>query len=100
MEAPGLQRLAPGEEVFLAPVSSQGFRDFRFALLATIVAQAGERLGIALSGDNCIENLQAGVAGDVGDGVVQLHVHLVERLLHPQQMLAGGAHQAIAVTHE
>jgi len=70
VEAPRLQRLAQGEEVFLAPVSSQGFGDFRLALLATIVAQTGGRLGVALSGDDGIEDGQPGVASDVGDGVV------------------------------
>jgi len=100
MEAPGFQRLAQGEKVFLAPVTSQGFRDFGLTLLATVVAQAGERLGVALSGDDGIEDRQARLSGDVGDGVVQLHIHLVERLLNPQQVLAAGAHHALAVAHQ
>ena len=75
MKASGLQRLAQSEKVLLAPISSQRFRNFRLALLATIVAQAGESLRVALSGDDRLENRQA---GDLGDGVVQLHVHLIE----------------------
>lgn len=43
---------------------------------------------------------ESGLPGDVGDGVVQLDVHLVKSLLHPQQMLAGRTHQAIAMAHQ
>jgi hypothetical protein len=32
--------------------------------------------------------------------VVQLHVHLVERLLHAQQVFATRAHQALAMSHQ
>ena len=70
VKAPRFQRLAQREEMLLAPVTFQGFGDFGLALLAAVVAQAGERLGVALSCDYGIEDRQAGKPGDVGDGVV------------------------------
>ncbi len=100
VEAPCLEGLTQGEEVFLAPVAVQGFGNLGLALLASIVAVAGEHLGITLARHDGIEDCQAGHTGDVGDDVVQLHVHLVEGLLHAQQVLAGGAHEALTVARQ
>ncbi len=100
VEAPGFEGLAQGKEMFLAPVAIEGFGDLSFALLATIVAMAGEHLGVALARHDGVEDGHTGEPGDVGNRVMQLHVHLVERLLHAQQVLAAGAHQALAVAHE
>jgi len=100
MEAPGLQRLAQGEEVLLAPVPAQAAGDLRFALLAAEVPQPRQCLRIAFPREDGVEDGQPGLPGDVGDGVVQLDVHLVERLLHPQQMLTGCPHQSLPVAHQ
>lgn len=40
-----------------------------------------------------IEDGQAGHSGDIADGVVDLHVHLIERFLYPEEMLAAGLHE-------
>ncbi len=67
---------AQGEEVFVAPVSQQRLGDLGFALLAAVVAVAGEHLGVARSRHDGVGDREAGDPGDFGDGMVQLHVHL------------------------
>ncbi len=42
----------------------------------------GEHDGIALAGDDGSDDLHSGRAGDVGDDVMELNIHLHERLLH------------------
>ncbi len=100
VEAPRLEGLAQGEEVLLAPVAQQRLGDLGLALLAAGVAVAGEHPGVALARHDCVEDREAGDPGDVGDGVVQLHVHLIERLLDAQEVVAAGAHEALAVAHQ
>lgn len=46
------------------------------------MAQARQRLRIALAGKDRAYDTQAGRAGDVGDNVVQLKIHLRQGLLH------------------
>lgn len=55
---------------------------------------------ITFTVENGIEDGQAGHSGDIADGVVDLHVHLIERFLNPEEMLAAGLHEAIAVAHQ
>ena len=79
VEAPGLEGLRQGEDVFLAPVTVQGLGNLGLALLASIVAVAGEHSGVTLARHDGVQYCQGDHSGDVGDDVVQLHVHLVER---------------------
>ena len=100
VEAPCFEGLTQGEEVLFAPVAVQGFGDLGLAFLAAVVTVAGEHLGVALARHDGVEDRQTGDTGNVGDDVVQLHVHLVECLLDAQEMLAGSAHEALAMAHE
>ena len=67
-----LGAVAPGERL----------RDRLGTGVATVVAQARQRLGIALAGKDRAYDTQAGRAGDVGDDVVELKIHLRQGLLH------------------
>jgi hypothetical protein len=43
-------------------------------------------LGVALPGDNGPQDLQPGHAGDVGQDVMELQVHLLQGFLHMQDV--------------
>src|SRR5713226_3417592 len=53
--------------------------------------------GIALAREDGIENRLATGSGDVAEHMVELHVHLTERLLHVQNVLGGHLQQAATV---
>ena len=67
-----LGAIAPGE----------GLRDRLSTGVATVVAQARQRLRVALAGKDRAYDTQPSRAGDVGDNVVKLKIHLRQRLLH------------------
>ena len=46
------------------------------------MAQARQHLRVALAGKDRADDPQAGRAGDVGDDVVELKIHLGQCLLH------------------
>jgi hypothetical protein len=53
-------------------------------------------LGVAFAGHDGFDDGQAGLAAQVTDDVVQLHVHLGQGLLHAQDLLGGRLHHATA----
>lgn len=57
-------------------------RDRLGAGMATVMAQARQRLWIALGGKDRAYDTQVGRAADLGDNVVQLKIHLRPVLLH------------------
>ena len=65
-----------------AVASGERLRDRLGAGVAAVMAQARQRLRIALAGNDRAYDTQAGRAGDVGDDVVQLKIHLRQGLLH------------------
>ncbi len=69
-------------------------------LLAPAVAVLGKDLGVANAAHDCSDDLHARDAGDVGDHVVQLDVHLHERLLHVLDVRRSVVDQALAMTQE
>ena len=98
--APGLEGLAQHEKVFGLPVPSQGCGDLGLGLLAATVAQSGQRGRVAFARHDGVEDGLPGLAGDVADGAVQQHVHLVEGLLQAQDMFAARAHEVVALAHQ
>lgn len=80
------QRLLEDEEVLLAPGAGEGLGDFVFGFLAARVAQGGEFMGVTLTGDDGADDGQAGLTGDVGDGLIEADVHVNQRLLHVQHV--------------
>ena len=67
-----LGAVAPGE----------GLRDRLSTGVATVMARTRQHLRVALAGKDRADNPQAGRAGDVGDDVVELKIHLCQCLLH------------------
>ena len=65
--------------------------------LAALVAQGGQHGRVSLAGHDGADDAQAGRAGDVGDDVVQLQVHLRQRLLHVLDVRRGVVQQALAL---
>jgi len=86
VEVEEFERLFEGEKVFVAPIAGEGLGDGLLGGLTGGVAQAGQDEWIALSGDDSAEDLKAGGAGDVGEDVVELEVHLLEGLLHVEDV--------------
>jgi hypothetical protein len=78
--------LLEDEEVFFAPGAGEGLGDFLFRLLAARIAQGGEFMGVTLTGDDGADDGQAGLAGDIRDGLVEADVHLGEGFLHVQDV--------------
>lgn len=71
------------EEVFLSPRAGEVSRDVLDGFLATMVTKHVQPDRIALSGDDGADDGHARGPGEIGDGSMDLHVHLVEGLLHP-----------------
>ena len=65
-----------------AVAAGERLRDRLGTGVATVMAQARQRLRVALAGKDRADDAQAGRAGDVGDDVVELKIHLRQGLLH------------------
>ena len=53
-----------------------------------------------LAGEDCADDPQSGCAGDIGDDMVELEVHLGQRLLDVLYMRGGILEQTLALTYE
>jgi hypothetical protein len=94
---PQLVGLAQGEEVFLAPVAAQTFGDRLAAGFDAVVFQLRQRHRIAFATQDGFQYGQARHAGDVADDVLELNVHLRERLVQVVHAPRRSVHQPIAV---
>ena len=92
-----LQRLGQGEDVLLPVVADQRRAQGRERGLAAPVAQGGQAVRIALAGDNGPDDAQPRLAGDVSHHVLELQVHLDQRLLHVLDVGGGGFQEALAL---
>ena len=81
VEAPGFEGLAQGEEMFGPVVADQGFFDGGIGSLDAVVFEFNQLLWATFAGQNRVEHGLTGGSDDVADDVVQLQVHLGERLL-------------------
>jgi len=81
------------EQMLRVPGPRQVRRHLRRRLLAAPVAQLRQALRIALARHDGAHDGHPGLAGHVGDRVVHLHVHLIERLLHPLHDARPVGHQ-------
>ena len=80
------KRLLQRKQVLGAVATSERLLDRLNAGVATIMAQARQHLGVTFAGEDGADNPHAGGAGDVGNDVVKLEVHLRQRLLHVLNM--------------
>jgi len=88
--------LTEAEEMFGAPVADQGLGDLVAGTFNLVLFECGQLVGVALAGENGLEDGQAGDAGDIADDVVQGEVHLLEGLLEVQHVAGGGAAVVVA----
>ena len=71
------------EDMLVAPGAGEVLRARRLRLATPPIPQRREPSRVALARDDGPNNRQPRRAGEVGDGAVDLDVHLTERLLHP-----------------
>ena len=90
---------APTQQVLGAVVTGERLLDRLSTSVAPIIAQARQHLGVTLAGEYCADDPQTSRAGDVGDDVVELKVHLCQRLLHVLDMGGRILEQTLALTH-
>ena len=95
----GAPCVAQGEQMFAAPISLQSFEGWQ-AGFDPRVRQCRQARWVALSVQDGVGDGQATESGQIGDGVVQMDVHLVERLLHVQHAARGGLDQAVAMAQQ
>ena len=92
------QCLLQREDVLGAVVAGQRLLDCLSTGVAALVAQARQHVGVTLAGDDCADDAQAGHARDVRDDVMELQVHLCQRLLHVLDMGGRILEQPLALT--
>lgn len=80
------QRLLQDEEMLCPPGTGERLRDFFDALFAVWVAIGSQSLGIALPSNDGANDRLPGDAGDIAEGLRELHVHLQQGLLHVQDV--------------
>ena len=71
------------EKMLVTPIAGQMLRDLLFTLLAASVTQRSKLQRVALAIDDGAHDAHPGLAGNIGHRMMNLHVHLVERLLYP-----------------
>jgi hypothetical protein len=96
----GCQRLSQSEYVFGPVITNQRFGDDRFARLDALVAQFCQDIRVSLSRQDSLDNGKSGLSRDVADDVMQLQVHLIQRLLHVVDVGRRHLHQAFAVPEQ
>ena len=96
-EVVGFEGLLEGKHMFLAVGPFEGPGDVLLARLDTSVPQASQGVAVALTGDDRAQDAHAGLARQVADRLVQLHVHLLERLVHELDLPRAGLDDPLAV---
>src|SRR5450631_2992249 len=81
-------------------IAFERFCDRVLAVLYTAVAEPRQGEGISFARKNRIQNLEATDSRDVVKNAMNLKVHLVQSLLHMQDMLGRHLNQAAAVSPE
>jgi hypothetical protein len=64
------------------------------------VTQRREFGRVAFAGEQGVNDREPGQPSDVADHMVQLQIHLVQRLLHPLDMGRGGLDQALTMSEQ
>ena len=93
----GVHGLSQGKQVLRPIVPHQRFGNDCLAGLNPLVAQPGQFERIPFSFQDGIHDRQTSLACDIADHVVQLQVHLIQRLLHMIDMGRGHLHQTFPV---
>ena len=72
--------------MLFSPGTGQSFDEGGLVGFAARLTEAGQDLGVPFSGDDRAEYLQPGDASDVRQDVMELQVHLLQCLLHMQNV--------------
>jgi hypothetical protein len=96
----GGQRLSQREQMFGPVVAHQRLGNDLFGGFDALITQLGQHGRIALSRQDGIDNRQSGLTHDVADNVMQLQIHLVQRLLHMVDVSRGHLHEAFPVPQQ
>ena len=97
---PGVVGLAEGEEMFGEPVAVEAAGDDIFGSFDAWILERGQGERIALPGEDGLEDGLAGDAGEIADDVVELNIHLGERLLEEADLIGGTTEEPVAMTED
>ncbi len=93
------QRLGKSKDMLVTVVADQRGLDRVHGGFAVDIPERGENLRITLTVDNGTDDPHACCAGDIGHDVMQLQVHLPQRLLHMLDMRGGIFCQTLSLAH-
>ena len=93
------KRLFERKQVLSAVVSGERLLDCFGVGVAAVIPQARQHFGIMFAGEDCADDPQSGCACDIGDDMVELEVHLGQRLLHVLNMRGRILEQTLALTY-
>ena len=93
-----LQGLSESKDVFLTPVSGQRGSDLRLRGMAAPIPMGGQDGRISFTRNHGADDAHAGFARHVGHHVMELNVHLHQRLLHVLDVRRTVVQQALALT--
>jgi hypothetical protein len=71
------------EQVLVTPVAFEMCSDFFLGFFAAAVPVVGKSAWVAFTLNDCTYDGHTGQAGDVGNSMMDLHIHRVEGLVHP-----------------
>jgi hypothetical protein len=97
---PCVQALTESEKMLRTVISNQRLGDDFFAGLDAIVAQGRELQRVSLPVEDGFKDRDSAHSCDVADDMVQLQVHLIQRLLNPLRICACRLHQAVAMAQQ
>ncbi len=98
--AVGVQRLSERKDMLRPVIAPERLCDGLRCRVDAPVAQRGERRGVTFAGENRVDDRESGHPGDVADHVMQLQIHLVQRLLHALDMRRGRLDQALTMPEQ
>ena len=90
--------LSQREQVLLPVISHQAFCDGFVAGSNPGIAERSHRMHIPTAFEDRIHDCQSGRSGDIADDVVQLQIHLIQRLLHVLNVASRHIDEAGAVS--
>ncbi len=74
--------------MLVTPSAGEVLCDFVYAFLASMISKLGELHRVTFARNDGTNDEHSGLTGNVGHRTVDLHVHLVQSLLHPLDGLA------------
>ena len=90
VKAISFQGLAQGKEMVLLPVAFEALPHFLFLLLEHLrCAQRGEHGGVALPGEDGLDDPQSAHPVELAQDVVEAHIHQIQGALHVQEVRGG-----------